>query len=194
MMEFFSNIGSWLVEYKDQILVFVTSSQFLTFAAMIASWFKERKANKVNSQNVANLTAAVTENNTLKSDIADVKTNGQTINDKLDTLTASEEKFDAKTEAALNLLISKFNAMLEVQSLVYSTIKDERIRNAVHSILTTAKYDENTTRIELQRQVEELRAMVAQKTEELNAYVGERVGEVVATVAGDNADDVIERY
>ena len=197
MIEFFQNIGQWIMIHKDEIVVFLTSSQFIALAANIASWVKTNKKTKENTTSTNALTAALGKNETLNTRSEEIKNDTTEIIALQKTLSDFCSAMDNKITGTLGSLGKKLNAMLEVQSIVYSTIKDEKIRSTVNSILTNAKYTETATRAELQRQVEELRAMVASKTSELNAVVNKTVQDVVAVVAGDKSEeesDTVERY
>ena len=86
--------------------------------------------------------------------------------------------------------------MLEVQSIVYSTIKDEKVRSTVNNLLVNAKYAETATRAELQKQVEELKAKVAEQVDQLNKTVETVSDSVVKIVKGDteHTDETVTRY
>lgn len=197
MIEFFQNIGQWVMIHKDEIVVFLTSSQFIALTANIVSWIKTNKKTKENTTSTNALTVALGKNDTLNTRSEEIKNDTTEIIALQKTLSDFCSSMDNKMVSTMGLLAEKLNAMLEVQSIVYSTIKDEKVRSTVNSILTNAKYAETATRAELQRQVEELRAMVASKTSELNAVVNKTVQDVVAVVAGDKPEeesDTVERY
>lgn len=68
-----------------------------------------------------------------------------------------------------NDIRNKLNSIVEAQTLVYSTIKDENIRRAVQGHLVAAKYSEPNVKEKLDAQVEELQSKLNQVVEEIKA-------------------------
>ena len=192
MIEFLSNIGIWLWENRDGILVTLTSSQFLgIIASMVLIWRNSRRTTE-NTVSSNELNSSLKNNVKVSEDAAGAKENS----DKILTLF---ETFSAKVDNDVSLLTDKINAIIEVQSIVYSTIKDEKVRNTVSNLLMNAKYSETNTRMELKKQIEELKNQVVKKANEVSEFV-EQASEAVAaivsvdSVEGDKETEVIERY
>ena len=200
MMEFFYNIGTGLMENKDQIIMFLTSSSFVSLVVALIGLWKTGKVTKANTNSTDALKSALDSNSKVvdNSDVAvsnteEIKTFLQKLSERLDGI---ESKVDNK----LALNNEKLNAIIEVQSIVYSTIKDERVRNTVNNLLLNAKYAETATRAELKRQVEELKKEVATKANQLAEFVAKTSTAVAAIVDGDKGvkeseeNNVVERY
>ena len=84
------------------------------------------------------------------------------------------------------------NAVLEVQSVVYSTIKDETIRKNVSGILMDAKYSETATRASLEAEVENLRKKVNEKIEVIKDVVEDTAVKVKKVTANNKSS--VPRY
>lgn len=192
MIEFLSNIGIWLWENRDGILVTLTSSQFLGIIASIVLIWRNSRHTTENTVSSNELNSSLKNNVKVSEDAAGAKENS----DKILTLF---ETFAAKVDNDTSLLTDKINAIIEVQSIVYSTIKDEKVRNTVSNLLMNAKYSETNTRMELKKQIEELKNQVVKKANEVSEFV-EQASEAVAAIVsvdnveGDKETEVIERY
>jgi hypothetical protein len=200
MMEFFYNIYLGLMENKDQILMFLTSSSFISLVVALIGLWRTSKTTKANTSSTNSLKDALDANSKVvgNSDIAVSNTEEiKTFLLKLDERLAA---FEAKVDNKLMTQAEKVNAIIEVQSIVYSTIKDEKVRNTVNNLLVNAKYAETATRAELKRQIEDLKKEVASKAGQLAEFVAKTSTAVAAIVDGDKAvkesedTNVVERY
>lgn len=196
MMEFLVNIGSWFVINKDAIIGFVLSGQFATLLGAVVLLVRNLKSTKNNTEQAKTLNQSLEANKTLVSTSEIVKENSEFLKEAQDKLKNQVNEFEAKLDAKMAMVTDKINAMLEVQSIVYSTIKDEKVRNTVNNLLVNAKYAETATRAELQRQVEELKAKVAAQVEQLNKTVETASDSVVKIVKGDteSKEETVTRY
>ena len=84
--------------------------------------------------------------------------------------------------------MTKVNAILDVQSLVYQTIKDENTRVAVNNILTNAKYAVTEQRAQLIKELNSLKEENARITAESNAKVEETVEKATAIIEATNME------
>ena len=171
MVEFFQNIWNWFVSNKDEIVLFFTSSNFVAFMTTIVMLVKQLKANKSNNETNKGLKTSLENAVSIASDVVSIRDNSSTTNDKLVTVQNDVENFKKETYDALDVIVQKMNAILEVQSVVYSTIKDEAIRKNVSGILMDAKYAETATRASLEAEVESLRKKVNEKIEVIKDVV-----------------------
>lgn len=196
MMEFLVNIGNWFVINKDAIIGFVLSGQFATLLGAVVLLIKNLKSTKNNTEQAKTLNQSLEANKVLADTSKITKENSEFLKDAQDKLKNQVNEFEAKLDAKMAMVTDKINAMLEVQSIVYSTIKDEKVRNTVNNLLVNAKYAETATRAELQRQVEELKAKVAAQVEQLNKTVETASNTVVKIVKGDTEsnDETVTRY
>ena len=196
MMEFITNIGNWFVINKDSIIGFVLSGQFATLIGAVVLLVRNLKSTKNNTEQAKTLNQSLEANKVLADTSKITKENSEFLKDAQDKLKNQVDEFEAKLDAKMAMVTDKINAMLEVQSIVYSTIKDEKVRSTVNNLLVNAKYAETATRAELQKQVEELKAKVAEQVEQLNKTVETVSDSVVKIVKGDSepTDETVTRY
>lgn len=190
MNEFFTNIGKWFIENKDAIVIYLSSGQFIAFSTMIYKFVKSIKSMRDNTKSTNDLNLSIKENGKLLNTTKSIKDNTDEIAEIQKQIQNNFAKMYAKIEESLELQTNKINTVIEVQSIVYSTIKDERVRNTVNNLLTNAKYAETSTRAELYKQIEELKATVASQVKQITESVAEKVDQVEAIVNPDT-DDVI---
>lgn len=164
MVEFFQSIYRWLAEHKDQIIAFLTSTNFAGIVSMIVITIKQTKATKIGTLSMNNLIAPLKEVNALATRVGDAADTSNTILSNIATLQNKVTNITDSIVKTIDVLQYKVNSMLEVQSLVYSTIKDDNLRTNVANILTTAKLSEDATRAELEKQIEELKNIIAENT------------------------------
>lgn len=178
MIEWFWSIWNWCVAHKDGIATFLTSSSVLGFIANIALLVKTILQVKNTNMSTAALNNTMQEHNglvavtneasnevkLLQGEIKELKT-------ELATVTKREE-----------VLLTKLTAMLNVQYIVYSTLKDENMRITVQNILTNAKFSEDIQKAELIEELERLRAQLEQKAKEVIESATESVEKVESVI------------
>jgi hypothetical protein len=192
MIEWFSNIYAWFAENKDAIILFFSSGQFLSLLAALFVLIRNIKAVKNNTSSSDALNQNILKNAQLQSDASSCKSNTDALLANSETVQKQIADVEGKLETEVLCLTDKLNTVLEVMSIVYGSIKDEKVRSTVNSLLTNAKYAESTTRAELQRQIVELKSIIKTQLEQLNKDVEERVEKVTNTVGGET--NVPERY
>ena len=84
--------------------------------------------------------------------------------------------------------MTKVNAILDVQSLVYQTIKDENTRVAVNNMLTNAKYAVTEQLAQFIKELNSLKEENARITAESNAKVEETVEKATAIIEATNME------
>lgn len=184
MVEFFQNIFNWFVENKDEIVLFFTSSNFVAFISAIVLFIRQIKANKAGTAVNKELNQSLSGVATVGADIVTLKETNDNTNTEVKKLENDLDKFNADITDTLDTVMAKLNAVIEVQSIVYSTLKDETIRQNVNGILTDAKYAETATRAALESEIEELKQKVNTKMEAVKEVVevaAEKVHKVVST-------------
>lgn len=191
MIEWFASMGRWFMEHKDAIILFFTSGQAVSLLGAIILLVRNTKATKNNTSSSKILNESIAKTDVLSTTTDDVKNNTDTL---LKNDSAQEKRFD-DIENTMEILTGKMNTLLEVLTIVYSTIKDEKVRSTVNSLLVNAKYSENSTRAELQRQIAELKAVIKSQLEQLDKDVDEKVESVTKTVNGEvSTGEVPMRY
>ena len=192
MVEFFHNIWNWFVLNKDEIVLFFTSSNFVAFMTTIVMLVKQFKANKSNNETNKVIKTSLDNAVSIAADVVSIRDNISATNDGFATVKNDLESFKKETYAALDVIVQKMNAVLEVQSVVYSTIKDETIRKNVSGILMDAKYSETATRASLEAEVENLRKKVNEKIEVIKDAVEDTAVKVKKVTASNKSS--VPRY
>ena len=184
MIEWFQSIGNWVVTNKDAIVT--TLSAIATSGVGVNLWqfFKNRKIVTENTKNASELVAALKENELLKPAVAKVEEVLSTVKEKQVAL----EKKVIDSINGIDTLVTKVNAILDVQSLVYQTIKDESTRIAVNNILTNAKYAVTEQRAQLIKELNALKEENARITAESNAKVEESVAKATSIIEAANVE------
>ena len=184
MIEWFQSIGNWVVTNKDAIVT--TLSAIATSGVGVNLWqfFKNRKIVTENTKNASELVAALKENELLKPAVAKVEEVLSTVKEKQVAL----EKKVIDSINGIDTLVTKVNAILDVQSLVYQTIKDESTRIAVNNILTNAKYAVTEQRAQLIKELNTLKEENARITAESNAKVEESVAKATSIIEATNVE------
>lgn len=137
-MEFFEQIWAWISTNYKGVLTFLTSSGLISGIGSLLLVLRNKKETKENTLETKKLSTLLNENKEL--------------NERVKTL---ENKCNDLVDASDKQMI-KLNAMLEVMSLVYNSLRDENTRKTVQAVLTNAKYNETATRASL---LEKVRAL-----------------------------------
>lgn len=184
MIEWLQSIGNWFATNKDPIVA--TLSAVATSGVGVNLWqfFKNRKIVTENTKNAGELIAALKENELLKPAVAKVEEALSTVKEKQTAL----EKKVIDSINGIDTLVTKVNAILDVQSLVYQTIKDESTRVAVNNILTNAKYAVTEQRAQLIKELNALKEENARITAESNAKVEESVAKATSIIEATNVE------
>ena len=169
MVEFVQNIFSWFVCNKDGILLFFTSANFASFVAAIVLFLKQIAATTNGVSTVSKLSAILTDTNALASKVADVSASVNTIDEGLKGFVNKLRSLEETISSSYNTLQRKLDAILEVQSIVYSSLKDDTARTNVSNILTSAKLVETASQVELQRQIDELNRLKEEIATKVNS-------------------------
>ena len=195
MMEFINSCIRWVAENYKAILMVVTSTQFISLVSAIVLLVKSLRAGKDNTASTKALNETMEKTNGMSVTVDDINANVTLLQG--DNLTIKEElkRFETEQKEYLDNLTTKLNAILEVQSVVYSTIKNEDIRNTVNALLVNAKYAETANRAKLRKEIDDLKAKVASQVTEVQATV-EKASDVVKNIVSPKAEstDNIVRY
>lgn len=183
MKEFFVNIANWFMIHKDEIVVtlttFITSGIFANIIALI----RQHKALKATTDAADNLANTSEKIEAIGQAVIKLHEENEVLTTKVN-----------ETVSTMDILLTKVNAMLDVQSLVYATIKDEKTRVAVNNILTNAKYAVTEQRAKLLEQLAALREQIAQKAKDDVAKVNAAVEKAVSIVeATDKENNIVTR-
>lgn len=160
MVEFFRNIGTWLIEHKDGIVVFFTSSNFIAFISTIILIVKQIAATKASITEVSTANETLTKTNVLAENVKDVSDTAKSTEVEVQNLKDNVTEMETKLNKTLSFLEQKLDAIIDVQSIVYSTIRDETVRQNVANILTSAKFFGDSTKAEMQQEIARLKEAI----------------------------------
>lgn len=184
MVEFFQNIGHWFVDNKDEIVLFFTSTNFISFVSAIILIVKQIRTTKTGTSTIRGLSETLNKTNELAEKVADVSdVSEKSLNNAVE-LNAKVERMEKVLDESIDVIRRKVNAMLEVQSIIYSSVKDETARKNVSNILASAKLTETSSVAQLQKQIEDLKTTLAEKMAETSNVVqeaSEKVNDVIVT-------------
>ena len=184
MIEWLQSIGNWFVTNKDGIVTALSAVATSGVGVNLWQFFKNRKIVTENTKNASELVAALKENELLKPAVAKVEEVLSTVKEKQVVL----EKKVIDSINGIDTLVTKVNAILDVQSLVYQTITDESTRIAVNNILTNAKYAVTEQRAQLIKELNALKEENARITAESNAKVEESVAKATSIIEATNVE------
>lgn len=191
MVEFVKNIWSWVVLHKDEIVLFFTSGNLAAFVTAIVMFVKQFNFNKQSNVTSEKLNISLSELSAITESVTSLKA---LIDDTVSEIAVVKEgltKLEDETALSLNSITNKINAMLDVQTLVYSTIHDETIRANVANILNNAKYTEKFTKEALEMEIETLKTKLTEKIESMKSSVNDVTTKVKKTVANKKS---VTRY
>ena len=182
MVELFTNLLAWISAHQTEIITTVTSATFINSIVSICNLIKDIKAKKENTEITKNLVSSA---ESLNGAAQSVKENGENIaklESNYEQLYSDFKDYKLVTDNKLDLIINKIDAMLDVQANVYSTIKDESLKETVSGIITSAKYKESNDVIEMRNKIEELQKALQEKAQEMNSKITESVKAVKKVV------------
>ena len=186
MMEFLTSCYQWVAENYEKIMMVLQSTQFASLVAGAVFLWKTIVSTKQNTASSKKLDETVSKNNQMSENVVHIKQENETLktqNEMLKSMVQNfETKFDEfvgkmndKLESEQATLTKKLNAVIDVQSIVYSTIRDDNTRNAINSILVNAKFDETAdeTRQKLMQEVADLKTKLAEEMEKVKTMTEE---------------------
>lgn len=194
MTEFFQNIYAWLAANSNKIVAFLTSANFLAMLTLVVNTVRTIKTNKGVAITSTDLKNELTESSKNRSVIASIKGVSETIKDVTEATKTTIDETKALLDKELLTVMSKVNAMLEVQSLVYSTIRDDSLRQTVSNLLNTARYSDANTKEQLQSEIDSLKKALNEKMEEVNQTMSDAIDKVQTVVATPVEQNTPTRY
>lgn len=192
-MTWLENIGKWFVENKETILAVLTAIQSSGLIGFIAWAVKSTKQVKLNTKTTETLNKSITCVDGLNGEVAEMKDVNKVLIEKCDYL----ENQMNDLENSMDILITKVDAMIEVQSVVYTTIKDDKTRATVNNLLTNAKYAVTEQRKKLIEELEALRQQIKAQADAQKQLVEHAVNKAQSIVKVEDApveEQVVTRY
>ena len=170
-MTWFDNIYKWIMDNIDVITAWLSAGGLGTVLASCVLLVRNVRAAKNGSYLTDRLNDSLVDNNKFSKGI---KTTIESVENKLTTVDEQvnniEEQFVAlndKLDKSIDIINSKIGAMMEVQSLVYSTVKDEDMRNNINKILTSAKYNDTGVQMEIAGEIAKMQSEFATALENM---------------------------
>ncbi len=183
MTEFFQNIYAWLAANSNKIVAFLTSANFLAMLTLVVNTVRTIKTNKGVAITSTDLKTELAESSKNRTVIASIKGVSETIKDVTEATKTAIDETKALLDKELLTVTNKVNAMLEVQSLVYSTIRDDSLRQTVSNLLNTARYSDANTKEQLQSEIDSLKKALNDKMEEVNQTMSDAIDKVQTVVS-----------
>lgn len=192
-MTWLENIGKWFVENKETILAVLTAIQSSGLIGFIAWAVKSTKQVKLNTKTTETLNKSITCVDGLNGEVAEMKGVNKTLIEKCEYL----ENQMNDLQNSMDILLTKVDAMIEVQSVVYTTIKDDKTRATVNNLLTNAKYAVTEQRKKLIEELEALRQQIKAQADAQKQLVEHAVNKAQSIVKVEDApveEQVVTRY
>lgn len=193
MMDFIRSCYRWIAENYKEITMILTSAQFASIVTSLVLLYKNIKKTAENVASSKKLDKSMEKNEALALSVDEVKAQNAKLVQQNATLQTEVEKLEKETTNYQDVLLKKLNCMLEVQSLVYSTIKDDTIRSTVNSILVGAKYAETETRDALKRELENLKAQLDEETKKVQS-ITENASANLSKIVEPEKQNTVVRY
>ena len=192
-MTWLENIGKWFVENKETILAVLTAIQSSGLIGFIAWAVKSTKQVKLNTKTTETLNKSITCVDGLNGEVTEMKGVNKTLIEKCEYL----ENQMNDLQNSMDILLTKVDAMIEVQSVVYTTIKDDKTRATVNNLLKNAKYAVTEQRKKLIDELEALRQQIKTQAEAQKQLVEHAVNKAQSIVKVEDKpaeEQVVTRY
>lgn len=192
-MTWLENIGKWFVENKETILAVLTAIQSSGLVGFIAWAVKSTKQVKLNTKTTETLNNSIACVDSLNGEVTEMKDVNKTLIEKCEYL----ENQMNDLQNSMDILLTKVDAMIEVQSVVYTTIKDDKTRATVNNLLTNAKYAVTEQRKKLIDELEALRQQIKTQAEAQKQLVEHAVNKAQSIVKVEDKpaeEQVVTRY
>lgn len=191
-MNWLENIGKWFVENKETILAVLTAIQSSGLVGFIAWAVKSTKQVKLNTKTTEALNNSITCVDSLNGEVVGLKDVNKELIEKCEYL----ENQMNDLQNSMDILLTKVDAIIEVQSVVYTTIKDDKTRATVNNLLTNAKYAVTEQRKKLIEELEALREQIKTQAEAQKQLVEHAVNKAQSIVKVEDKpeEEVVVRY
>ena len=192
-MTWLENIGKWFVENKETILAVLTAIQSSGLIGFIAWAVKSTKQVKLNTKTTETLNKSITCVDSLNGEVTEMKDVNKALIEKCEYL----ENQMNDLQNSMDILLTKVDAMIEVQSVVYTTIKDDKTRATVNNLLTNAKYAVTEQRKKLIDELEALRQQIKTQADAQKQLVEHAVNKAQSIVKVEDKpaeEQVVTRY
>ena len=192
-MNWLENIGKWFIDNQETILAVLTAIQSSGLIGFIAWAVKSTKQVKLNTKTTEVLNNSITCVDSLNGEVVGLKDVNKELIEKCEYL----ENQMNDLQNSMDILLTKVDAMIEVQSVVYTTIKDDKTRATVNNLLTNAKYAVTEQRKKLIEELEALRQQIKTQADAQKQLVEHAVNKAQSIVKVEDKpveEQVVTRY
>jgi hypothetical protein len=175
---FFTNVWGWVLEHKEEISTFFMSGQFVSLVTAIVMLIKNAKQIRSNTSSTETLNSTLTNTNTMSGQITSLEKSFTKLEKENAGLRDELEKTKNAITTDNKLIANKLNAILEVQSIVYSTIRDESVRQTVNTLLNNARYSDKNFKEQLQTEIEAIKTEFESKMSDMSKAVNQTINNV----------------
>lgn len=191
-MNWLENIGKWFIDNQETILAVLTAIQSSGLIGFIAWAVKSTKQVKLNTKTTEVLNNSISCVDGLNGEVIGLKDVNKELIEKCEYL----ENQMNDLQNSMDILLTKVDAIIEVQSVVYTTIKDDKTRATVNNLLTNAKYAVTEQRKKLIEELEALREQIKTQAEAQKQLVEHAVNKAQSIVKVEDKpeEEVVVRY
>ena len=191
-MNWLENIGKWFIDNQETILAVLTAIQSSGLIGFIAWAVKSTKQVKLNTKTTEVLNNSISCVDGLNGEVIVLKDVNKELIEKCEYL----ENQMNDLQNSMDILLTKVDAIIEVQSVVYTTIKDDKTRATVNNLLTNAKYAVTEQRKKLIEELEALREQIKTQAEAQKQLVEHAVNKAQSIVKVEDKpeEEVVVRY
>ena len=191
-MNWLENIGKWFIDNQETILAVLTAIQSSGLVGFIAWAVKSTKQVKLNTKTTEVLNNSISCVDGLNGEVIGLKDVNKELIEKCEYL----ENQMNDLQNSMDILLTKVDAIIEVQSVVYTTIKDDKTRATVNNLLTNAKYAVTEQRKKLIEELEALREQIKTQAEAQKQLVENAVNKAQSIVKVEDKpeEEVVVRY
>lgn len=191
-MNWLENIGKWFTDNQETILAVLTAIQSSGLVGFIAWAIKSTKQVKLNTKTTEALNNSISCVDGLNGEVVGLKDVNKVLIEKCEYL----ENQMNDLQNSMDILLTKIDAIIEVQSVVYTTIKDDKTRATVNNLLTNAKYAVTEQRKKLIDELEALREQIKTQADAQKQLVEHAVNKAqsIVKVEDTKPEEVVTRY
>ena len=186
MIEFLTtlkdNCWLWFLDNKDTILAWFMSGQAASVVTTIVMLVKNAKQIKGNTESTKTLNTTLENTNVMKDDVDVLKNKVSILTEENTKLSNSVIDLETKLSQSNKLITSKLDAIIEVQSIVYSTIRDDSVRQTVNTILNNARYSDSNFKEQLESEISGLKEEFENKMADISKGMTEAIDKVSNSV------------
>lgn len=186
MIEFLTtlkdNCWLWFLDNKDTILAWFMSGQAASVVTTIVMLVKNAKQIKGNTESTETLNTTLENTNVMKDDVDVLKNKVSVLTEENTKLSNSVIDLETKLSQSNKVITNKLDSIIEVQSIVYSTIRDDSVRQTVNTILNNARYSDTNFKEQLESEISGLKEEFENKMADISKGMTEAIDKVSNSV------------